>query len=326
MKKFMLMALMGLAFLLQGAVFADNSVEVEDGTYEVPVFIKHFYEDKASMGEAAMRDLAKVEVKDGMATYTLYTSKMIFMDLEGSVTNLFVYESDDYNTVKSLSKEDRKNKRTEVPLKKFDLGEMNTIGKKGMEKEVPFTDAFTFERKAPVQKEIYVAVWVDAMDKISSGKTEDGSYTKGAGEQNAILQFDWDKAKKVEDKMDNGEVKGDPSIIDIMVNKEMISTDVPPFIHNSRTMVPLRFISEALGLEVLWDGETRTVTVGEGDKQVKLVIDSAKITKGDGSTITIDAPAMIKDARTMVPVRAIAELFGADVDWNPETRTVIIDK
>ncbi len=332
MKKIILTALLGLAFLIQGAVFADEGVKLEDGTYEVPVFIKHFYEDKASMGDSALRKMAKVEVKGDEATFTLYTSKLVFMNLEGSMTNIFLFDTDDYNAVKDMKKSGAKINKIELNKSTVDLGEMNTIGKKGAEKQVPFTDAFTFTRKTPVKKEYYIAVWVDAMDALSSKKGEE--VVPGKGEQLAVLKLDWDKAKKVgdtseakvDDKTNEGEVKGDPSIIDIMVNGKMISTDTPPYIQNGRTMVPLRFISEALGIDVDWDGETRTVTVGEGDMQMKLVIDSDKITKADGSTVTIESPAVIKDSRTMVPVRAIAELSGADVDWNPETRTVIIKK
>jgi type IV secretory pathway component VirB8 len=34
-----------------------------------------------------------------------------------------------------------------------------------------------------------------------------------------------------------------------------------PIIKDSRTFIPLRFISENLGYNVAWDGETRTITI-----------------------------------------------------------------
>ncbi|MBQ2940920.1 MAG: copper amine oxidase N-terminal domain-containing protein [Clostridia bacterium] len=37
--------------------------------------------------------------------------------------------------------------------------------------------------------------------------------------------------------------------------------DVAPFITDGRTLVPVRAISEALGAEVGWDNDTRTVTI-----------------------------------------------------------------
>jgi hypothetical protein len=46
-----------------------------------------------------------------------------------------------------------------------------------------------------------------------------------------------------------------------MVNGKQFVMDVPPFISNGRTMVPIRFVSEALGATVSWDGETQTITI-----------------------------------------------------------------
>lgn len=40
--------------------------------------------------------------------------------------------------------------------------------------------------------------------------------------------------------------------------------DVPPKIINGRTMVPVRFIAETMGLKVDWDAANRTVVIGEG--------------------------------------------------------------
>ena len=40
---------------------------------------------------------------------------------------------------------------------------------------------------------------------------------------------------------------------------------IKPFIINSRTVVPVRFISEALGFEVIWNEETKEITVENGN-------------------------------------------------------------
>ncbi len=63
-------------------------------------------------------------------------------------------------------------------------------------------------------------------------------------------------------------------IIDLMIDAKVlmlcniakgeikrIELDVAPFIQDGRTLVPVRAISEALGAEVGWDNDTRTVTV-----------------------------------------------------------------
>jgi len=48
-----------------------------------------------------------------------------------------------------------------------------------------------------------------------------------------------------------------------------IALDVPAKIINGRTLVPLRFVSEALGCKVDWNGDTRTVTISSGTPPVE---------------------------------------------------------
>jgi len=45
------------------------------------------------------------------------------------------------------------------------------------------------------------------------------------------------------------------------VNGKEVALDVAPYIVNGRTLVPIRFISETFGAEVVWDGTTKTVTI-----------------------------------------------------------------
>lgn len=115
-----------------------------------------------------------------------------------------------------------------------------------------------------------------------------------------------------------------PKDIMVTVNHIPVVFDQPPTIVSDRTLVPLRAIFEAMGASVNWDPETRTVTASRGEDNLSLVIGTNVINK-NGTEIKIDVPAMIIGDRTMVPARAIAESLGASVDWNPHTRTVIID-
>ncbi len=111
--------------------------------------------------------------------------------------------------------------------------------------------------------------------------------------------------------------------VSVLLNGTALVFDVPPQIINSRTMVPVRAIFEALGASVEWNGETRTVTSVKEDITIGLTIDDTTMYVND-STVTLDSPACIIDGRTLVPVRAVSEAFGISVDWVGETRTVII--
>ncbi|MCD8158787.1 MAG: copper amine oxidase N-terminal domain-containing protein [Clostridiales bacterium] len=108
---------------------------------------------------------------------------------------------------------------------------------------------------------------------------------------------------------------------------EIAEGDQPAVIVDSRTMVPVRAIADALGVEVAWDGETKTATFDKGDASVDLTIGetTVKVTAGEVETEQeIDVAAVIINERTMVPARFVSEFFSADVDWNEDTKTVTI--
>ena len=111
--------------------------------------------------------------------------------------------------------------------------------------------------------------------------------------------------------------------ITVRVNGGKINSDVGAFINDGRTMVPLRAIFEALGCTILWDDATKTVTAQKNNTTIKLTIGEDKLYK-DNSSITLGAPALIADGRTMVPVRAISEALGATVTWDDIYNTVRI--
>lgn len=48
---------------------------------------------------------------------------------------------------------------------------------------------------------------------------------------------------------------------DATINDKPVTLDVPPVIQDGRTLVPLRFISEAFGAKVDWDDKTRSITI-----------------------------------------------------------------
>lgn len=112
---------------------------------------------------------------------------------------------------------------------------------------------------------------------------------------------------------------------DILVNLDgrTLTFDVPPMIINDRTMVPFRTILEALGASVDYQEEGQVITATEGDTVITMQIDNPVATV-DGEEVTLDAPPVIIEGRTLVPVRFISEALSATVDWNDQTRVVSI--
>ena len=112
--------------------------------------------------------------------------------------------------------------------------------------------------------------------------------------------------------------------INVTLNGETLVFDVAPQLIDNRTMVPLRKIFEAMGAVVDWNNDTQTVTATKGDKIVIATINSKNVYIS-GETKTLDVPPMIINDRTLVPVRFVAESFGANVNWDEVTKTVVIN-
>lgn len=102
-----------------------------------------------------------------------------------------------------------------------------------------------------------------------------------------------------------------------------LSFDASPVIENGRVLVPMRGILEALGYSVHWQEHTRTVLAVNGEVSISLPLNSNTVSV-NGKTVTIDVPAQLKEDRTFVPLRFLAEYSGAEVIWDNGTSTVSI--
>lgn len=145
---------------------------------------------------------------------------------------------------------------------------------------------------------------------------------------NAEIKFNEDGISQQTSQTIKNTVSETNNDIKVKVDGKELSFDQPPVILNGRTLVPLRAIFEALGAEVEWDSETKSITATKDNVAVLLVVDLAVITSGTiggtaNSTVLDSAPTII-NGRTMVPARAIAEAFDCTVDWNSSERTVVI--
>ncbi len=112
--------------------------------------------------------------------------------------------------------------------------------------------------------------------------------------------------------------------IKVTYNGEAITFDVQPEIVDDRVLVPMRAIFETLGAKVKWDGDSQTITSKKKSKTISMTIGSTDMTKDD-ETYTFDVSPVIEDGRTLVPLRAISELLGLNVEWNADTKTVTIE-
>ncbi|MDT9720946.1 CotH kinase family protein [Paenibacillus sp. ClWae2A] len=107
----------------------------------------------------------------------------------------------------------------------------------------------------------------------------------------------------------------DKTITVTLDGKSITFPDQEPLEQSGRVMVPVNAILEALGAEVTWDKTAKTVTAVLNEQTLVLKIGSSTATV-NGEKLEIDAPAIIQNSRTLVPVRFISEGLGLTVDWD----------
>ena len=123
----------------------------------------------------------------------------------------------------------------------------------------------------------------------------------------------------------------------IIDGKEFIVTDVntgariEPEIVNGRTMVPFRAVFEALGAQVQYYGNTKTIMATKGNLVISLVIGKnvmniQNVIEGKLVQETLDvAPYIVGTGYTLVPLRAISQALGAKVGWDGELRIASVN-
>ncbi len=117
----------------------------------------------------------------------------------------------------------------------------------------------------------------------------------------------------------------DNNIVTVYVNDGEISFDSAPVILEGRVMVPMRAVFEALGATVSWDSGTRTAIGVKDGISVSLTIGSNTMYVGSKS-VPLDAPPIIDgtNSRTLIPLRAVSEAYGFDVEWDNATKSAYI--
>jgi hypothetical protein len=109
--------------------------------------------------------------------------------------------------------------------------------------------------------------------------------------------------------------------VGIVVNGAGVTFDQPPVERAGRVFVPLRGVFERLGATVVYSngdinaqGNGRSVHLHIGSNQAVV----------NGQTLTMDVAPFLIGARTLVPLRFVAQSLGAAVNWNPSNNTVYI--
>lgn len=115
--------------------------------------------------------------------------------------------------------------------------------------------------------------------------------------------------------------------ISVVLDGKKLSFDQTPVMENNRVLVPLRGIFEQLDASVAWYPESGSIQAKKENVTIGLKIGEKNATRsvnGKETKISLDQPPIIRNGRTLVPLRFIAENLGVDVNWDSTNRTVRI--
>ncbi|MFS0725600.1 copper amine oxidase N-terminal domain-containing protein [Paenibacillus sp. 1P07SE] len=111
----------------------------------------------------------------------------------------------------------------------------------------------------------------------------------------------------------------------VQVNGSSITMDIAPLVKDGATYIPLRYLAELIGAEIDWDQQNQVTTVTAGEDVAEFWINRTFMELNNVQR-HIGNPVVVKDGRTLVPVRFIAELFGWDVMFSDIDNTVRLIK
>ncbi|MEG1879659.1 MAG: copper amine oxidase N-terminal domain-containing protein, partial [Pseudoflavonifractor sp.] len=98
---------------------------------------------------------------------------------------------------------------------------------------------------------------------------------------------------------------------------------VVPRSADGRTLVPLRFLAQTLHATVAWNGATGEITMQRGGDSIVMTLGKTEYSI-NGTIHTMETPPVAEEGRTLLPLRAIAQAFGAAVEWQAEEQLIII--
>ncbi|GAW32836.1 copper amine oxidase N-terminal domain-containing protein [Carboxydocella sp. JDF658] len=118
--------------------------------------------------------------------------------------------------------------------------------------------------------------------------------------------------------------KSIPIIINLTDGRSVFFPDQKPFLKNSRVYIPVRPLAEMLGAQVIFNMNTKEVTIIKNETVVVFTLGSKKYLINNQEK-NMDVVPFIINNRTVLPVRYICEAFGHEVEWNENSYTVWIE-
>lgn len=110
----------------------------------------------------------------------------------------------------------------------------------------------------------------------------------------------------------------------IIYNGQLLELSTYAIAINGTTFIPVRDFFQALGCTVEWSDSTKTVTVTRGTELQAVFQLNSRLARANSRCWYMDQPCTALNGSAMIPVRAAAKIFNAEVVWDAENQAVIL--
>ncbi|WP_240419072.1 beta-propeller domain-containing protein [Paenibacillus periandrae] len=111
--------------------------------------------------------------------------------------------------------------------------------------------------------------------------------------------------------------------IGLQVNGSHVAFSSMPLLIDNTLMVPLRDLSESLGVQIDWDESSQTAAAVKGIHSIKLTIDNKQAFRGE-TTVNLEAAPRMHNGKLFIPLRFFSESFDFNVYWDGLNKSVAI--
>ena len=106
--------------------------------------------------------------------------------------------------------------------------------------------------------------------------------------------------------------------------EQKVEMEVAPQVMNNRTMMPIRYVADALGAKVNYDSATRTAIFSKDAMVVSMTLDT-NIMYVNGSPVVMDAAPVVQNSRALVSLVNVAQAFGLNSVSAPAVGDIVYD-
>ena len=115
--------------------------------------------------------------------------------------------------------------------------------------------------------------------------------------------------------------------IKVLLNGELLKTDVPAIMSPGAVLLPIRSVGTALGYTVEYDDQEQAGTLTKGNTVYTIKKNMKTVTKtvdGVATQVTLNSATVQTNDRLFIPVRFFAEESGYDIQWDDKLQIVVI--